>query len=719
MQVYSSQKLALANQIFVRRCKRVLLNTNSSSKETLPDYYVATVVKTVDALSFCMSAQLIESCRHLSLSELTELKNVLFECLAKEKGAHQKLKPMYPDFPKQVMEMSEAELYLNAMMHYFSSGKYLPAKPKKLFGFITVPQVPQRAPLVETPGLQLLDLTTFDDFELRFKQLLSSNSPTSLFDKADMASYIDFFDGDVERFLPAKITHRENKSYILAQLVMRANTNSGAEQARKFCQLYCDTSTDVLRLAVALSGGDVSLAEAVKFKTFSRSVRKLLLGLLENQGNKIEDMLRWKNRWLRLGEKLHPGEFKNAFPETFAAFDVLRNDLPSETFNSRLEGALEACDVDGALALLKGRPGDFARRLDHLLRISGSKQEDVAFAFGKVAASVSTPVLLQVFHHFKNREQKRPLRVFFPKSQLAKAQAISDLLPELPPLVCQLAAGLCRKTLLERFAQLPPLGSCFIDPELKKYMVPFSQRSASKALRTTSRGSRMPLPDTDILRFFTWWKNGRYRTDIDLSAAVFDENFAFIDALTYYNLKNFGGCHSGDIVDAPDGASEFIDISIEQVLKHHGRYVVMSLLSYTDQPFCDLPECFAGWMARSEPQSGEVFDAKTVQDKLDVSSNSKVSIPAIFDLAERQVIWVDIALTRNPSWYNNVAGNLYGIQLSLKSLVDINKPTLYDLLLLHAEARGQIVDKTVSATTHFSVDDIAFDLTRISSEFMA
>jgi hypothetical protein len=712
LQAYSSQKLELANKIFVRRCKKVVLN-QATSNEILPSHYVATVVKTIEALGFCMSAALIEACKHLSLSELSELKTLLFNCLAKEKGAHQNLTPMYPDFPRQVMEMSEAELYLNAMVHYFSSGKYMPGKQKKLFGLIPVPQ---RAPLIETPELQPLELSTFEDFELKFKQLLSTNSSTSAVDKEDIAAYIDFFDGDIERFLPAQIAHRENKAYILAQLAGR--TEFSAETA-KLALKYCDTSTDVLRLAVALSGGDVSLAEPVKFKTFKRSVRRLLLNLLESQSNLVEDMLRWKDRWIRLGEKLHPGEFKDKFPRSFDAFNVLRNGLPSNTFNSRLENALESGDVDGAVSMLKTRPGDFARRLDHVLRIAGSRQEDVAFDFGKVASKVSTPVLLQVLHHFKNRSQKRALRVFFPKSQLAKAQAIADHLPELPPLVCELAAGLCRKALLERFAQLPPLGDCMIDSQLKNFMVPFAQRSASKALRTTSRGSRIALPDTNVLRFFTWWRNGLYRTDIDLSAAVFDENFAFIDALTYYNLKNFGGCHSGDIVDAPQGASEFIDISIDQVLKHHGRYVVMSLLSYTDQPFCDLPECFAGWMARDKPQSGEVFEPMTVQDKLDVSGNAIVSIPALFDLVARQVVWVDIALTRNPNWYNNVAGNLYGIQLSLKSLVELNKPTLYDLLLLHVEARGQLVDRPELATTQFSASDTPFDLARISSEFMA
>ncbi len=709
MQEYSPQKLELANRIFVRRCKKVLLN-QASTNEVLPSHYVATVVKTIEALGFGMSADLIAACKHLSLSELADLKKQLFECLAKEKGAHQKLTPMYPDFPKQVMDMSEAELYLNAMVHYFSGGKYLPAKPKKLFGLIPVPQ---RAPLAEAPDLRPLALSTLEQFELQFRQLLSVNSSISVTDKDDIAAYIDFFDGDIERFLPAQIAHRENKAFILAQLIER--TADSANLVTK----YVDTATDVLRLAAALSGGDVSLTEPAKFKTYKRSVRRLLLSLLESRSNLIEDMLRWKERWIRLGEKLHPGEFKDRYPRSFEAFNILRNGLPSNTFNSRLEKALELSDATAAVAMLKTRPGDFARRLDHLLRIAGTHQEDVAFAFAKVVDKVSTPVLLQVLHHFKNRAQPRPLRVFFPKSQLAKAQAIPDCLPALPPLVCELAAGLCRKALLERFAKLPPLGTCWVDPGLKNFMVPFAQRSASKALRTTSRGSKLPLPDTNVLRFFTWWKNGLYRTDIDLSAAVFDENFAFIDALTYYNLKNFGGCHSGDIVDAPEGASEFIDISIDRVLKHHGRYVVMSLLSYTAQPFCDLPECFAGWMAREQPESGEVFEAKTVQDKLDVSGNTRVSIPAIFDLVERQAIWVDIALTRNPNWYNNIAGNLNGIQLSLKSMVDLNKPTLYDLLLLHAEARGQLASSAELATTKFLAEDTPFDLTAISSQFMA
>ncbi len=47
----------------------------------------------------------------------------------------------------------------------------------------------------------------------------------------------------------------------------------------------------------------------------------------------------------------------------------------------------------------------------------------------------------------------------------------------------------------------------------------------------------------------------------------------------------------------------------------------MVVMSYTNQPYCDLPECFAGWMARTAPQSGEIYEPRTVQDKLDISAN--------------------------------------------------------------------------------------------------
>jgi len=103
-------------------------------------------------------------------------------------------------------------------------------------------------------------------------------------------------------------------------------------------------------------------------------------------------------------------------------------------------------------------------------------------------------------------------------------------------------------------------------------------------------------------------KDGRDRTDLDLSALTLDHNSNFKTFIAYFNLKELGGYHSGDITSAPDGVSEFIDIEISKFLNTGIRYVLMSVNSYTNQPYCDLPICFAGFMIRQFPNSGEIYD---------------------------------------------------------------------------------------------------------------
>jgi hypothetical protein len=223
-----------------------------------------------------------------------------------------------------------------------------------------------------------------------------------------------------------------------------------------------------------------------------------------------------------------------------------------------------------------------------------------------------------------------------------------------------------------------------------------------------------------VLRFFIWWRNGSSRTDIDLSAALFDHDQRHVDHLSYYNLKNFGGCHSGDIVDAPKGSSEFIDVELDKLRTSNVRYIVMIITSFTSQPYCDLPECFAGWMARKDAASGEVYEPRTVHDKLDVASNTKICIPAVFDLAANEVIWADLALKRRPAYSNNVVNNLSSLSLMLRSLTSITKPDLYTLFSLHVSARGSMTASRADAETVFAADgDITpMDVDRIRAEFL-
>ncbi|HLJ58074.1 MAG TPA: TerD family protein [Chthonomonadaceae bacterium] len=690
------------NSIYLRRRHKILVPSGGRA-DPLPLEFVLGAAKNFEALGFAPSHPLVDALRALTREQFVDLYKRLIHDLRAVKGAHREFKPMYPNFPSEVMEMSDAQLYFNAIVHYWTAGRFLPVSDTR-----------NRDGLTEATPLTWIELGAQEEFESLFAQIASANASLSDQDKDDLEWFVQEYRDGIGVLMPAAIRQKETLAYVGALLLKHT------ERAADLIQDYCRTATDVLRLAAAMSGGDVSLATNTKYRTFSRPERRLLLTLIERQSSAIEDMLRFPERWKRLGEKLHPGEFKVRYPKAFDAFSTIRNDLPFTTFNSAVEQALAANQVADAAHRLAARPGDFARRLDHLLRSDEESQAVVLAEFAAAVPRVSTPVLLQASRHFRARNAPAELRVFFAKGNLAKAQAIPYTLQPLSESVCLRVSALCEEALLARFSALPPLGHTYVDEELKNYVVPFAMRSSSRSFRTLVRGTGLPLPEGKALRFFVWWKNGEDRTDIDLAAALLNARFEMVDLIAYYNLKAHGGCHSGDIVDAPDGASEFIDLDPAILRQNDVRYVAMTVMSFTRQSYCDLPECFAGWMARQDVESGEIYEPKTVQDKLDITADTRTAIPLIVDIVENRVVWCDVALRKKPTWQNNVHGNLTGINLTARAMMDLKKPCLYDLFSLHGRARGLVVATPERADTIFSVAaGTPFRLEEIASQYMA
>lgn len=66
--------------------------------------------------------------------------------------------------------------------------------------------------------------------------------------------------------------------------------------------------------------------------------------------------------------------------------------------------------------IFKNSPGEFARRLDRLIRLCSDKSTDVFNIledFLSIIGNVSTPVLLQLTAHFKHRNDKMNFVPFF------------------------------------------------------------------------------------------------------------------------------------------------------------------------------------------------------------------------------------------------------------------------------------------------------------------
>lgn len=664
---------------------------------------VASAVREVAAFRCVLSEPLIERIGMLSAAELTHWLSDVIGVLRRQTGAHVHHKPFYPDFPDQVLTASEGELYLNAVIHYLTHWR-LPAsehsRPALLEGnFISR--------VIEPGGVS--------EFESLLEPLVSSRTSLSEEENADVVWFIQEYKSDVFRLLPEAVPFREIRAQVGGALILHV---AGDVRVDAFLERNVETATDVLRLAVALNKGDVSLTTAsTRFKAMKRSMRRLLLRLLNHIPNATEDVMRHAERWKRLAEVLHPGDYADKYPQALAAITAARRNVSPASFGSRVETMLAQRHIATLTPLLQSRPGEFARRLDATLR-RATEPEWVLNAFEAVAPQVSSPVLLQLLAQVR-APRPLPLRAFTPKGSFAKIYGIKDRRDPLAPEILARAARICEDALVKRFASLPSLGTCFIDPALRDYRVPLAQRASSKSLRTLVRGSQLPMPDTRFIRLFLWWKNGSARADVDLSAAFFDANFVFMQTVAYYNLKGFGGYHSGDIVDAPDGASEFIDLDLDVLVEKGIRYVVTSINSFTEQPYCDLPECFAGWMARADAASGEVFEPRSVFDRIDIASDTQICLPFVMDLQERRVIWADLGLTSSPRW-NNVGNNLSGISLMLRALVHTPRPDLETLFDLHVRARGERVDSPHQAQAVFAPDQgiTPFDTDLIRSQFL-
>lgn len=695
--------------IILRRKNRVFINDNDMLKSLSGaageknKQIVATMNKNIEVFGYTMSEALFDKLVHMKAKSREVVYDILVNGLKEITGADKVYNPMYPNFPESVMKKDDFELYFNAIVHYWSFGTLLPYEEKE-----------ERAPLFNTAKVKVLEAGSFNDLNDIFNNLCASKTSLSKNDVDDMI----FILNSVKVTLPDEIPFKEN-----AACVCRLLVDTGVDTDGSLCKKYVKTATDILRLITAMSDGDVSLAENTKFRNLKRSERRIIMNLLAGCGNAAEDMNRYAGRWIRVGEKLHPGEFaKNErYTKVVQAFGVIRNDGKIQSFAGKVDAAVASGDVNAVVSLLKKRPGEFARRIDFLLRTfdKDADRKTVIMGFASVAKDVSSTVLLQVREHFINKlNGNDDMRVFFPKGNLARSYYVKNNKTEtVSEDAMKMVIAVCESALVNIYGNREFLGKVYIDEALKNYTVPFSLRSAGKTMTAVSRGSRIAIDDSaKIIRPFIWWTNTKDNIiDVDLSIAVFADDWNCLEHVSYSNLKSsrFGICHSGDITNGGpvdgEGVAEFIDLDIEKALSAGARYAVFNVYNFSDENFSKMEHAAFVFMTRNDMKSGEIFEPSTVKQRMDLASATTTCIPVIFDLKERVFVWCDMALTADHvrAGYGgiNVESNLPSVVVTCKAMVDVKKPNLYDLFIFNAKARGVITDNPDEADIRFGLDD--------------
>ena len=316
-------------------------------------------------------------------------------------GDHVKHNPYFAGFPRGVPDTTD--FWIECILEFYINDNPVYGRPGHTFEEMVELQSALR--LKKDVRLKVVDLGGPLDAELQalFASLAGSTVPLNVEDRALLAA---LFAHGCTADVPVRI--RENKAILNALRLQR-------EQP-----VEVDTVVDVLRMACALSDGDVTLATPTKFRSFSRRIRRQLVETLDQliarDERKIDDASNYKERFKRLAEKLHPREHTRCV-HAARLFDFTGGKSDVATFNRRAHESVVAGRQSGhfqqAVGVLAERPGMLLKHVDLILRAGDRGSADgLLRAFEARVEKISGRNLLNLDQHLANRASPQASRIF-------------------------------------------------------------------------------------------------------------------------------------------------------------------------------------------------------------------------------------------------------------------------------------------------------------------
>ena len=527
--------------------------------------------------------------------------------------------------------------------------------------------------------LKELRLFTIEDMKHVFASLLASTTPLDGTQKDSLEQLLREFS------LPedANITMKETAMLVIKLLVEQ----NKADEASKLLK----TPTDVLRYLWYEKTGYVQIIEPKTLVAHARKLYFHMWGPLDRGADAAKDMKRklmlkydrkaclrvalWLNAipmtarqaaenmnpkrgmWVRMIRALRLGEYsrKNGFDHLAEILDVFYKQDYS-TWQGRVDKARSENDADMTLALLKERPGLFARCLfASMLRFGSDK---VLAAFEEVADKMPARLLLSLGNaaesYFDPKEVRlaRPITGVTHQIEPNKLLALYD--DEARKAMTEAVNDLYKASMARRFVvQQTEAKTIFIDPAM--YNIPVSVGDRSATIQDAScalMGTRFPV-EGDAVRLFLQWGKGLHaqHLNMDLSARVTLPNGQIAEC-AYYNLTCVGAKHSGDIRSIPEmvGTAEYIELSLPELEAAGAVYVAFTCNAYSTGALS--PNLVVGWMDSANPmkiseEKGVAYDPSCVQHMVRISEGnlSKGLVFGVLDVAKREIIWLEMPFT--------------------------------------------------------------------------
>ena len=711
------------NSIAIRHLNGIHIakNTTNNVNETLSIEELATLIKKFEGYGYIFSKELaIAISKEERNTIIDKLKSVIK--VIEDFKSDKNYTVFYKNFPDEVINMNEIDLYINQILHYWIG--YLPSNSENI-----IKEDVEPSKLVKARELNLID---DEMIEKLFVDLLSSNVTLS-------EQYLD----DV-CVLTNNKSIKELEKYMECIQMKETLTTISNYILKKEGVLIGNfkTATDILRLIAKIS--DVELNNKhIHFAYFSRTELSQLMTKLENLQNPMPDIKRYSKPWHTFF-KLYAKKINfNKYPKVRNAVDMLFGDITYMTERGKINEKIKRLpimseeELDNFVKEYIVFYGDYVREILSLLNKAKENQyEKLLLGLENCVTKVNTRILFQLYDRIINLKAKDKTvpRLVNSKGKWRRLRESISLSDELLNRVLKIVEDGIKTQLKEK----ENLGKVFIDEDYKNIMLTTSEKDSNVSLRPMTRGSRIKFnPNAEVLRFFVAWKNLDEKTlkelntayskldektlkeltpmysrvDVDLSALTFNENLEFNDVVAYYNQKKSGFAFSGDITNAPEGALEYIDVfDLERLKKKGNRYILMQIRSYNGYTFEEINSVYAGVMELTSIEAKEKKNmySTAITEGFQIVSSERTTNTILVDLKKFEYIWLDMNMDGYRLDVFQNALNCEEIPYLNDMLRYFSRKqyiTMYDLLKLNADVRGVLTKDKKEADVIFEKVD--------------
>ena len=565
--------------------------------------------------------------------------------------------PFYRGFPRSVLALSEDQRIADQLIHYavtYGLGDF--SRPghsvlEQEFERLAFTEASERRPFSIIGPEEALALV-----RTAVQDLLASTRPL----KADQESVVLAY----ARRFPADITLCRSKDTAICLLC----------ELREPAYARFIRLPDVIRLADEINvrrglpgptdrqaygkkpvkGQDTGAApqeRSVRKLNLANQDRKLIAKVIDSffetgEAPDVRECYEKRRLWSGL---LHHIHYVPRNPHATAFAQAMRRGGANRSAEAAFEAAVRRGEIRKAAALLAREKGSgaVARRLNYLLSRC-EKGEDVS----AVLSSMGSPnliLLLQMLLQYRNyRPDGRTFR-FVQHHRLKTHEETEDERARRRSVLdgdVRAAVEAHLGTLLRRSLAARRIGKVYVEEGMEKIAVPLQEGTGASGFGVLPRGSRLAIGAGNKVRCFTYWEKV---DDIDLACFGLEETgnrqieFSW---RTMAESQSEGIVYSGDQTSGYSGGSEYFDLQIDafRELYPDVRYVVFTDNVFTAGCHFDDVLCTAGFMIRSEEDSGAVFEPKTVKTAFRLNVHSTFACLFALDLQEREIVWLNLGL---------------------------------------------------------------------------